>query len=426
MSPRSARSAGNSRNKPPLAAEGVNDVQLLPGGTVYFAALVAAIEGAQVSVALETYIFDFFGVGTKVATALMHAAQRGVAVRVMVDGVGTPYIPPAWRQAWQQAGVDLVQYAPLGRLGLLIPSRWRRLHRKLCVIDGTSAFCGGINVLDDWFDPNHGDLQAPRFDFALQVQGPMVQGIARAMDVLWRRTKAVGSVRGMRDKTLEGARDALIVLAKTATAMGDRQHTMFPGPQGGSFHWVLRDNVHNRRSIERAYLSAIAGARQDITLANAYFLPGKTLRTALARAVKRGVRVRILLQGRYEYFMQFHAARAVYGALLQAGVEIYEYEPSFLHAKVGVVDAGTAHSWMTVGSSNLDPLSLLLAREANVVALGSPLSQQLLAHLETAMDQHSQRVAFQQFVNRPWHERARNWAAYALMRAALFVAGKRY
>ena len=404
----------------------LSDVQLLAGGEAYFAALEEAIRSAVVSVALETYIFDFFGAGEKVAIALAQAAERGVAVRLMVDGVGTRHIPPRWREEWDKAGLDMVQFSPLGGLGLLIPSRWRRLHRKLCVVDGNQAFCGGINILDDWFDPNHGSLDEPRYDFAVRVCGPMVEPISHTMDVLWRRTKAVRSVKSLGHKTLEGARDALIVLARSASPADDNLHLRFKGAQGASFQFLLRDNVRNRRSIERSYLRAIASARHDVTLANAYFLPAKPLRMALERAAKRGVRVRILLQGRSEYYMQFHAERVVYGALLQAGVEIYEYEPSFLHAKVGVVDAGTEHSWMTVGSSNLDPLSLLLAREANIMALGSPLSYQLLDNLEQAMLHKSKRVALETYANRPWIERVFGWFAYGLMRAALFITGKRY
>lgn len=404
----------------------MSDVELLAGGEAYFAALEGAIQSAQVSVALETYIFDFHGAGEKIAMALLRAAERGVAVRLMVDGVGTRHIPSNWRHDWTKAGVDMVQFSPLGGLGLLIPSRWRRLHRKLCVVDGSVAFCGGINILDDWFDPNHGALDEPRYDFAVRVHGMMVEPIAHTMDVLWRRTKAVRTVKSIGHKTLEGARDALIVLARSASPADDNLHTPFKGNQGAGYLFLLRDNVRNRRSIERSYLSAIAGARHDVTLANAYFLPGKPMRTALERAVKRGVRVRILLQGRREYLMQFHAERVVYGALLQAGVEIYEYEPSFLHAKVGVVDAGTVHSWMTVGSSNLDPLSLLLAREANVMAMGSDLSNQLLNHLEQAMHYKSRLVALEAYANRPWLERVFGWVAYGLMRAALFVTGKRY
>lgn len=152
---------------------------------------------------------------------------------------------------------------------------------------------------------------------------------------------------------------------------------------------MLRDNLLHRRHIERAYRKAIGAAREEIIIANAYFLPGRKLRQALIEAVRRGVRVRLLLQGRYEYFMQYHAVRTVYGSLLAAGVEIHEYSASFLHAKVAVIDADShlpgAKPWATVGSSNLDPLSLLLAREANVVVEDATFAADLRQRLLEAM-----------------------------------------
>jgi len=147
---------------------------------------------------------------------------------------------------------------------------------------------------------------------------------------------------------------------------------------------------------------------------------------SLIHAAGRGVRVRLLLQGRYEYFMQFHAARPVYGVLLAAGVEIHEYAASFLHAKVAVIDAHHDRPWATVGSSNLDPLSLLMAREANVVVADGPFAKQLHARLEQAILFESKSVAASQFADRPRYQRALDWLAYGLMRSVLFLTGKRY
>ena len=134
------------------------------------------------------------------------------------------------------------------------------------------------------------------------------------------------------------------------------------------------------------------------------------------------MRVTLLLQGKYEYFMQYHAARPVYGALLAAGVEIHEYEASFLHAKVAVVDG----HWATVGSSNLDPLSLLLAREANVVIEDRDFSEDLRQRLVAAVAHHGRRIDPAAYSRRPLRQRILNWGAYALMRLALLLTGQRY
>ena len=189
---------------------------------------------------------------------------------------------------------------------------------------------------------------------------------------------------------------------------------------------VLRDNVRNRSRIEKAYRRAIGTARHEVIIANAYFMPGGKLRRALVMAARRGVRVRLLLQGKYEYFMQYHAARPVYGALLEAGVEIYEYAPSFLHAKVAVIDATGERPWATVGSSNLDPLSLLLAREANVVVEDAAFAQDLRQRLVHAMQHAGRRMDPARYAGRPLRQRVLDRIAFGLMRLALWVTGKQY
>jgi cardiolipin synthase A/B len=403
---------------------GGHQLQLLEGGGEFFPALTAAIDQARREVRLETYIFDFEGAGTGVALALERAATRGVAVFLVMDGVGTPRLPAQWVQRFDQAGVMWRIFSPLGGLGLLIPSRWRRLHRKLCVVDGLQAFCGGINVLDDLHDPNHGPLTAPRFDFAVCVSGPLVQDVHQALALFWTRMEVSRTVR---QPDLQAAWQSLHEVVATEWKTHWHEKPVMSGsiPKGGArarAGLVLRDNVRNRTRIERSYRQAIGEARQEIIIANAYFLPGAKLRKALIHAAKRGVRVRLLLQGRYEYFMQYHAARPVYGALLAAGVEITEYATSFLHAKVAVIDG----RWATVGSSNLDPLSLLLAREANVQVEDAAFAAALHLKLEQAMERDGHRVDPAEYANRPWQMRIRDRIAFALMRLALFLSGNRY
>ncbi len=399
-----------------------HQIRLIEGGQAYFEALVSAMEQARSQVHLETYIFDFHGAAALVAEALERAALRGLRVWVVVDGVGTPDLPPEWRDRFDRAGVEWRVYSPLGTLGLMIPSRWRRLHRKLCVIDGHLAFCGGINILDDWYDPHHGALSMPRLDFAVCARGALVQQMQETMAQLWWR---ILTVRHVQQKKFPEAFSSF-------RAAGLHLPWIHEDEQGKESLLVakagllLRDNVRNRTQIERAYLKAIGAARHEIVIANAYFLPGRRLRKALIRAAERGVRVRLLLQGRYEYFMQFHGVRPVYEALLAAGIEIYEYQASFLHAKVAVIDPHHDRPWATVGSSNLDPLSLLLAREANVVVADKAFAQQLHQRLAHAMAQQSRRVVAADYLRRPWPHRLLDRMAFALMRLALFLSGNRY
>jgi len=179
---------------------------LLQGGGDLFPALAEAMDAARSVVHLETYIFEFAGTALLVAQALERAAQRGVRVRLLVDGVGTHRIPAEWQQRFDAAGVQWHIYAPLGRLGLLIPSRWRRLHRKLCVVDGTIGFCGGINIIDDLDDVALGRLTVPRLDFSLRVAGPLVADMVETMEQLWWRVQAV---RNARQREFRAAWEAL-------------------------------------------------------------------------------------------------------------------------------------------------------------------------------------------------------------------------
>jgi cardiolipin synthase len=384
-------------------------ITLLEGSRAYFAALIEAMDAAQSEIHLETYIFDFHGSALDVAQALERAAQRGVQTCVVVDGVGTPAAPKFWLQRLRLAGVQWQTFEPVAPLGLLVPSRWRRLHRKLCVVDGEVAFCGGINVLDDFYDGHEkATLRQPRLDFAVRLKGPLVGDVRHTMRQLWWRIQAV---RDWRESKLSAAVDALKEVAT------DRQRLTT-----GRWRLVLRDNLRHRTRIERHYLHALGRARNEVWIANAYFYPGARLRRALLAAALRGVRVTILVQGHYDHVVPYRAARHLYGPLLAAGVCIYEYHASFMHAKVAVIDA----QWVTVGSSNLDPLSLLLAREANVVARDPELARVLKLRLSQVLEEGARQVQAVDHAHRGWLESALDAISAGLLRLAIFISGKRY
>ena len=410
-----------------------HQLTLLKGGAALFPSMIEAISQARTEVLLESYIFEFEGTVLGVASALEAAAQRGVAVRVVVDGIGTGPLPALWSERWQAAGVQWHVYNPARGWRLLMPKGWRRLHRKLCVVDARIAFCGGVNLLDDYFDPYHGVLKEPRLDFAVRAAGPLVADVHDTMTRLWRRLQITreasqhdldAAVVAVRDAARAGL-DIGNVASRLDTLAPDAAAPDAPQPPGALAQLVLRDNVRFRRSIEGMYRMAIAQARHEVLIANAYFIPGVQLQRALLRAARRGVRITLLLQGRYEYFMHYHASRAVYGMLLDAGIEIVEYEASFLHAKVAVMD-GPQGALSTVGSSNLDPLSLLLAREANVFVRDDAFAAELRAHLMEAMQTHGRRIDVAVHTRRPRTARLLNWIAYGLMRIALLVTRHRY
>lgn len=373
-----------------------NRLTLLETGQAFFPALEAAIRGATRDIFLETYIFQDDRVGQAIATALGAAAGRGVAVRVLVDGFGSSDFVTTLMPGLLAAGVEVMVFRREFRRFSLRRHRLRRLHRKLAVVDGWIGFVGGINLIDD-FDPQA--PAHPRHDYAVQVEGPLVAPILATMERLWRQ------VRWAR-------------LRSRPRPLATSHPNVTPaGPIRAAF--VIRDNLRHRRDIEDAYLQAIHRAHREILIANAYFLPGRRFRQALVDAARRGVRVTLLLQGRAEYLLQHFATRALYPHLLANGVQLFEYQRSFLHAKVAVVD----ENWATVGSSNIDPFSLLLAREANLVVTDPDFADALRAHLNGAMADGAVQLHIKDWRRRPLLARALSWLAYSLVRLAVGMSG---
>lgn len=338
-----------------------NRLMLLKNGAEYFPQLCADIDAAQHSIYMETYIFAADATGRMIADALGRAAARGVNVRLMLDGFGSAELPQRWVDEMRAEGVEVQRFRRKISPLTLRRSRLRRLHRKLAVMDGETAFVGGINIVDDI--PPHSGIAAPRLDYAVRAQGPVAGEIHAAMRHLWGLVSWANFHR------------------HSMRLHWRLRKTHKQPPAASDVELVLRDNVHHRRDIERAYLKAIAAAQHEIIIANAYFLPGRAFRRALKQAAQRGVRVLLLLQGKVEYRLQHHATHALYERLLAEGIEIYEYQPSYLHAKVAVVDG----QWATVGSSNIDPFSLFLAREANLVVRDSGFAGELRASLMAAL-----------------------------------------
>jgi cardiolipin synthase A/B len=377
---------------------GGNRITLLQSGADYFPALIAALDAARSDVHLESYIYADDATGRAVTEALARAAQRGVSVHVMVDGFGSPGFLATLGYELIAAGAQVMIYRPEVARMRLRRHRLRRLHRKLVVIDGRIAFVGGINIIDD--DASQA-LAAPRLDYALAVEGPLLAPVHRAAFHLWRLMRWANFRR------------RISVPAPPP-----------PAPQrigAVSAAFVVRDNLRHRRDIEEAYLDAIEAARDEIVLANAYFLPGRRFRHALIEAAGRGVRVIVLLQGRVEYVLQHYATQALYGSLVAGGVGIFEYRPSFLHAKVAVIDG----QWATVGSSNIDPFSLLMAREANVIVRDAGFAGLLRESLGRAIDDGSVEIRADDLRKRSLLTRAACWLAYAAVRLAVGIAGSR-
>ncbi len=382
-----------------------HEVVLMEGGGQMFPALEAAIDAARSEVLLETYIFEDDASGRRIAGALARAGRRGVSVRLVVDGFGCGTPSGEVARLLDGSGVAVEVFRPEPRFFSFSRRRLRRMHRKLAVIDGEVAFVGGINVLDDLYDPNHGTLAHPRLDFAVRVRGPLVATVHLAMVRLWLELRVVNQpLRAVRDPMPTVRAGPVVSVVSPA---GNLRAML-----------VLRDNLRFRRTIEQHYLRALGRARREVLIANAYFLPGLKFRRALLSAVRRGVKVRLLLQGLPEYRLQHYAAQALYEELLAGGVEIVEYRKSFLHAKVAVID-----DWATVGSSNIDPFSLLLAREANVVVSDAGFAASLRARLLAAIDDGGLPIVAQHLARRSWFVRLLQNVAFGMLRLGVALSG---
>ncbi|MGF6490416.1 cardiolipin synthase ClsB [Pseudomonas frederiksbergensis] len=339
---------------------GNNRVQLLENGEEYFPRVFEALRQAQSEILLETFIVFEDKVGNELQKILIEAAQRGVRITVSLDGFGCGELSTEYLAALSNAGVRLQIFDPAPRHFGIRTNWFRRLHRKIVVVDGTIAFLGGINFSADHladFGPE------AKQDYSVEVQGPAVADIHHfALLQSGRPARAKYWWQRRRQRRAE-------------LAVSDHD---------GQVRLVYRDNGEHPGDIEEVYLQVVRSARRRVVIANAYFFPGYRLLREIRNAARRGVEVRLILQGQPDLRVARLAARMTYDYLLRAGVAIYEYCDRPLHGKVALVD----EDWSTVGSSNLDPLSLALNLEANVLIRDRAFNRDLFERLDELSSNH--------------------------------------
>ncbi|MFM1956020.1 MAG: hypothetical protein RIR20_840 [Pseudomonadota bacterium] len=376
---------------------GGNHLKLLRNGAEYFPALEAAIQHAQHEIYLETYIYQEDVIGRRIGNALKKAAHRGVKVYLLLDGFGSQDFSITFLQGFQLAGVNVMFYRQKISPWTFKKNRLRRLHRKVVVIDGKVGFVGGINIIDD---NNVPEEAIPRVDYAVEIRGALLAPLLDSVQKLWKRL-------------------AWLQLRQVPQKYANAQTKLDQKYKEVKAALVLRDNVLHRRDIEEAYLEAIANAKEEIIIANSYFVPGWRFRKALMDAADRGVSVKLLLQGRIEYVVML-ATHAFYSTFLAHGIEIYEYRKSFMHSKVAVID----RTWATVGSSNIDPFSLLLAREANVVVRDHFFAEELRASIFQSLQDGATEISPQAWVRGNLRQRIFSWMVYGALRIVLGFIGR--
>jgi cardiolipin synthase len=290
------------------------------------------------------------------------------------------------------------------------------MHRKIAVIDERIAYVGGINIIDDYNVP---DNTPPRIDYAVRIEGALLPSIAASVVKLWHRMQWM-RLRGLVARISLTTKTNSIKQAQNATKAPHHEQNGLKKEikQDMQAAFVLRDNLLHRKDIEDAYLSAINTAKSEIIIANAYFVPGRKFRKALLKAAQRGVKIQLLLQGRMEYFLMF-ATHAFYGLFLKNGVQIFEYRKSFMHGKVAVIDG----YWATVGSSNIDPFSMMLAREANIVVQDKAFADELRSEIINSIREGSHQVSAQEWLHGKRAKRLLSWLVYGMVRVFMGAIG---
>ncbi|MCR9089771.1 cardiolipin synthase ClsB [Algiphilus sp.] len=356
-----------------------NAIRLLENGEEFFPAVFDDIRAAQQEVIIETFIWWEDAIGRALRQVLEEAAARGVKVDITVDGHGSALLNKGFIQPLTDAGGRVHVFGPMAPKFGKHPNLLHRLHRKIVVIDGAIAYIGGIN-----FSDAHMRYYGPesKQDYAARVQGPVVEDIRRFC------YQAIGESARPRRRRL--------------TDMFRRVPSEWLNPRAAAqVLFITRDNTRHRHDIETMYLMALRAAERDVVIMNSYFYPSYRFLRAMRQAVQRGVRLRLILQGNPDKQYVKFASRTLYDYLIGIGVEVWEYQERPSHAKVAVVD----DHWATVGSSNLDPFSLALNLEANIVVRDRAFNRTLRASLDHVQTQHSRRVTRADVMHRHplWH-----------------------
>jgi cardiolipin synthase len=361
-------------------------VDVLPNGENFYAAELEAIKNAEKNINLEAYIFKSGEVATRLIDALTERAQAGVKVHVVLDGVGSGI-------ATTKSDFDKLTHAG-GKVAFYHPLRWynlsrynNRTHREILVVDGKVGFIGGAGIADHWFKSKEKD---PRWrDNMFRVTGDAVNSLQGTFAENWLQAseEVLNGIEYFPDGASAGSVTALVVNSTPSVGGSTRARILFQ--------------------------TLLASARKSIQITTPYFMPDENVRKELINAIqKRGVQVTVLTAGDHnDHWLSRTSSRRLYGDLLQAGVKIYEYQPSMIHAKVMVIDG----LWSVVGSTNFDNRSFGLNDEVNLAGCDPKLAGELDQLFQQDLGQ-SREISYEQWKSRPWHEKLREWSGWLLER----------
>jgi cardiolipin synthase A/B len=369
-----------------------NKAMLIRGGKSYFNLLLNLINNAAESIHLQTYIFDDDETGILVADALKAAVKRNVSVHLLADGYASQVMAKTFIAELEKAGIHFRFFEPFFKSRQFYFGR--RLHHKIFVADARYAITGGINITNRYNDMPENDAW---LDFALYTEGD----IARDLCVLCWKTWNNFPVN------------------MDLTPCEEKQLT-FNFKEEEMSKLVMRRNDWMRRKneISGTYINMIRHAKSHILIMCSYFLPGKAIRRLLKNAARRGVKIQVITAGTSDVMIAKYAERWMYDWLLRNKIELFEYQPTVLHAKVSVCDS----EWLTIGSYNINNLSTYASLELNIDAYNASLAQQMECILKTTMENDCITIT------EKYHRKNNNiikqfirWASYEIIRFILYL-----
>jgi cardiolipin synthase A/B len=383
-------SAGN--NKIATAYTAQNKVQLIRGGKQYFDLLLQLINQATESIHLQTYIFNDDETGQQIAGALKTAAKRGVVVHLMADGYASKNLSPHFIAALKDAGIHFRFFEPFFKSKQFYFGR--RMHHKVFVADGTFAVVGGVNIANRYNDTV---AQPAWLDFALFAEGEIAQQLCILCWKTWNGFAAKMGITPCEEKLLQ---------------------FNFTEEEKKMVRMRRNDWVRRKNEISATYIEMFKNAQSHITILCSYFLPGKIVRRLLKNAAKRGVKIKVITAGPSDIMLAKYAERWMYDWLLRNKIDLYEYQPTVLHAKVAVCDS----EWLTIGSYNINDISAYASIELNVDVHNANFAkglEQTLGNIITAAcipitkEKHLQsKNMFKQFIR---------WCSYEFIRMVFYM-----
>lgn len=369
-----------------------NRATLLVTGAAYFERMEVLIDGARRSVHLQVYIFADDTTGSRMAAALMRAAQRGVQVFLLADGYASHDLPDTLISRLRASGVHFRWFQPLW-----LSRRFyfgRRLHHKVLVVDHRAALVSGRNIADRYNDL---EGQPAWLDVALEVEGEVVLDLSRSCCRVW---------NGWVD------RDHRVIAVPPTDAECAELSMNWPEDRACSIRMRFNDRLYGHAQITVSYMAMFREARSEIQLMASYFVPSGALKRAMAGAARRGVHITVIMAGRSDVWIAKLAERWLYAWLLRMGVQVYEYEKAMLHAKVAVCDG----AWCTLGSFNLNDLSNYTTLELNLDVADAPLAAGVRAVMDRTAREDCRRITAADLRHAGPLDRFAQWCAYRALR----------